>query len=318
MPNRRGAAVQRVRVAAPNSDDDIVRQQRQRDAARERMRDARGRFTRPVVIAWPVDPTPHEVLVGPNARVEPGDVFFRQGTTDYQMVEADHDVIVRNANGEICLSFNYRLTHVQIDQAGGGYEWRLQRPARTQQFIGTRLEPAPAELPLDPATGEPYTQEGYQAYRMERQRLRDLEMSERQRRAEERERAAAERQREANMKAEALLEAVLSPQEYVDFCGGRPLAIKGSAGGDYTIRREGLTSNIRYLVDGKHVRSLCVHPNTYDRQRGGYIPDADGYVAQILALRADEPGVLRETIVSWYADGWHPREKPLPGNRHHH
>lgn len=318
----RGAAGQRVRAAAPNSDDDPARQAGQRrDARAALLRDARGRFraaTAPQIAPWPVDPAPHEVLVGPNARIEPGDVFFRQDVMDYQMVDADHDVVVRNAHGEICLIFNFRATQVALDhRRGGGYEWRLQHNNPPQQFIGTRLEPARAQLPLDPATGAPYTLESYQAYRAEHQRLRDLEVCEQLRAEENRRRLAAERQKEASERAEALLAAVLTPEEYLDFNSNRPVHIKGSAGGDYQIRREGLSSNICQVVDGRHVRSFCVHPNPYDRRANGYLPDADGYAAQILALRADEPMVLRETIVSWYAPDWSPYQKPLPGNRHH-
>jgi len=117
-----------------------------------------------------------------------------------------------------------------------------------------------------------------------------------QRVAQEAERAAS------NRRAEALLQAHLTPDQQRQLAQEDWFMIDSKSGKKYRINR-GRSANIDVLDEtGKVVRSLCVHP-------GEAVPDADTMLSQALMLKHDEEALLRIANVHGINHGF--RRRPL-------
>jgi hypothetical protein len=119
--------------------------------------------------------------------------------------------------------------------------------------------------------------------------------------AEERVAQAAEREA-SNRRAEALLQAHLTPDQQRQLAQEDWFMIDSKSGKKYRINR-GRSANIDVLDEtGKVVRSLCVHP-------GEAVPDADTMLSQALMLKHDEEALLRIANVHGINHGF--RRRPL-------
>jgi hypothetical protein len=90
-------------------------------------------------------------------------------------------------------------------------------------------------------------------------------------------------------RAEALLRAIISKEQWEDFRRYGSVRIKGASGAMYEIGSgRGGWSGMVYKLDehGEPIAKLCVHPSWR-------FPDADRIAALILAISADEEKVLR-------------------------
>jgi len=117
------------------------------------------------------------------------------------------------------------------------------------------------------------------------------------------ERVAQEAERAAsNRRAEALLQAHLTPDQQRQLAQEDWFMIDSKSGKKYRINR-GRSANIDVLDEtGKVVRSLCVHP-------GEAVPDADTMLSQALMLKHDEEALLRIANVHGIHHGF--RRRPL-------
>ena len=112
---------------------------------------------------------------------------------------------------------------------------------------------------------------------------------------------------EAEKRAAELLPRVLNSREQAHFKKTGRIVITGSEGGVYEILRRGYVGNVVPHQDVQVGRlwtttamagsGLCAHPEmcrwTSDGHTYEELPHTDAYIAQILALKADEKGFLR-------------------------
>lgn len=90
----------------------------------------------------------------------------------------------------------------------------------------------------------------------------------------------------ANVKASRLLELVLSDEQRSELKTHRRFHVRGSRGRRYCIHANGQSGNVSWVDDaGKELGRFCAHP-------AGYLPDADAWIAQALALETDEDAFL--------------------------
>jgi hypothetical protein len=107
---------------------------------------------------------------------------------------------------------------------------------------------------------------------------------------------------------------VLSPRERAHFHETGHILITGSEGGRYEIRRGSYIGNVVTQQDvvvgarfGMFVRAgmgLCAHPTMCVMNSNNVVeelPQTDAYIAQILAIKANEKGFLRTAnIYGWF------------------
>jgi hypothetical protein len=117
----------------------------------------------------------------------------------------------------------------------------------------------------------------------EEEERRRLRQEERQRDYEEYERG----RQAAHDRAETLLISLLNETQRRTYEEHEWFEVVGSAGNLYRIHR-GNSGNIHWLQDGEVAGRLCAHPSF----NHGYLPDPDVALAQMLALRTDEPGFI--------------------------
>jgi hypothetical protein len=92
---------------------------------------------------------------------------------------------------------------------------------------------------------------------------------------------------DARARAAELLRLVLSREQWASWEADERFELTGSAGGCYRVRR-GVQGNVHLMRNGHAVETLCAHPPLIDD--GHNLPTEDVIVAQVLALRHDEPG----------------------------
>lgn len=102
-------------------------------------------------------------------------------------------------------------------------------------------------------------------------------------------------ERDARIKrAEETLLAILDATNQKRYSDGLPIRVTGSAGGRYEIQR-GYSGNVQRLGPaGAPIASYCAHPPM--NYNGMEHPVQVAMIAQILALRNDEPGFLRVAV----------------------
>lgn len=90
----------------------------------------------------------------------------------------------------------------------------------------------------------------------------------------------------AEVKANRLLELVLSDEQRAELKTHRRFHVRGSRGRRYRIHANGQSGNVSWVDDaGKELGRFCAHP-------AGYLPDADAWLAQSLAIQTDEDAFL--------------------------
>lgn len=99
-----------------------------------------------------------------------------------------------------------------------------------------------------------------------------------------------------------MLQRILDDDNWKRFRTQRFVIIKGSHGGEYRLNAGSFTGNItRYNSDGAPILRICAHPNMgFDDE----LPWEAAFVAQILMIRADEPGLYEVAESSYLGDGW--------------
>lgn len=115
-----------------------------------------------------------------------------------------------------------------------------------------------------------------EALRLERER-RDREWEEYQR-----------DRREAYQRARTLLLEFLTDEQRRTYEQAEWFEVVGSAGNTYRIH-PGSVGNIHWRRNGEMVGRLCAHPSLDHED----LPDPDIALAQLLALKTDEPGFIR-------------------------
>lgn len=99
--------------------------------------------------------------------------------------------------------------------------------------------------------------------------------------------------RAAQTKALRLLEYLLTAEQHAELVAHKRIHVRGSRGRRYCIHANGQSGNVHYLNDkGEIVGRLCAHP-------GGYLPDADAWLAQLLALQDNEDAFCAIANVHW-------------------
>jgi hypothetical protein len=93
----------------------------------------------------------------------------------------------------------------------------------------------------------------------------------------------------ARDRAVALLESMLGPEQVTHYRLHGTFEIIGSHGTLYRVCR-GVSGNIEWIKpDGSVGGRLCAHPDMF----GGWMPEADVHLSQLLALRTDERAFCR-------------------------
>jgi hypothetical protein len=143
------------------------------------------------------------------------------------------------------------------------------------------------------------------------------ELDRQQRQREENSRrqlARAARMEGAHDKALELLELVLTAEEQLWRALHQEVMVRGSDGGMYVVEERGVHGNIRQVDEhGCVLARLCVAPRMYeDHPELGHIglPDPDGWVGQILALKFNESH-LREKANFSYRQGCQQPNVPI-------
>lgn len=143
------------------------------------------------------------------------------------------------------------------------------------------------------------------------------ELDRQQRQREENSRrqlARAARVEGAHDKALELLELVLSAEERLWRTLHQEVMVRGSDGGMYIVEERGVHGNIRQVDEhGCVLARLCVAPRMYEQHPElGHIglPDPDGWVGQILALKFNESH-LREKANFSYMRGCQQPDVPI-------
>ena len=99
--------------------------------------------------------------------------------------------------------------------------------------------------------------------------------------------AAHEKRHVAMTRARSLLESVLSIEQREELKKHAHFHVCGSRGRRYRIKANGQSGNVELLDRNGRVQGrFCAHP-------AGYLPDADAWLAQMLALETDEDRFLR-------------------------
>jgi hypothetical protein len=114
----------------------------------------------------------------------------------------------------------------------------------------------------------------------------------RERRRIERDRVWREQQAQrtaAQVKAIRLLKHLLSDEQRAELDAHGQFHVQGSRGRRYCIRANGQSGNVAWVDDaGKELGRFCAHPDGSQ----GYLPDADAWLAQAMALQTDEDAFL--------------------------
>lgn len=140
--------------------------------------------------------------------------------------------------------------------------------------------------------------------RAERERQQAERRAELARQQAEREEAAARRRQEreeAKARAEALLRSLLSEEQRATLDEHGWFEVRGSAGGRWRIRCSGQSGNVDLMPEHGDQReaTYCAHPLD--------LPDADAWIAQMLALVTDEGGFTEVANLHWRRPGFSPR-----------
>lgn len=111
-----------------------------------------------------------------------------------------------------------------------------------------------------------------------------------------------------NQRARRLLREVLSPTEQAHFVATGQVVITGSEGGKYRIDTSSYVGNVKVLSNVRMRTAssgflstaslegvwLCAH---LDRYAQGGVPEFDHFVAQVLAIKADERQFVRTAYI---------------------
>lgn len=92
-------------------------------------------------------------------------------------------------------------------------------------------------------------------------------------------------QEDARQRSLELLLSVLSDTQLAEYNDQGRFRVKGSSGRTYVIVCEGQQGNVQWWRDGVFASNFCAHP-------GGDVPDPDAWLAQKLALEADDEAFL--------------------------
>lgn len=116
------------------------------------------------------------------------------------------------------------------------------------------------------------------------------------------------KQRGIRESANRLLQLILTDEEWQEWRRYESVRIVGSGGGVYEVGVgwEGMLFKIG--IDGEPEKKLCCHPSTR-------YPTADRVATMILALRADEVGVIRKANVHPFSDNEKLRVKARRAHR---
>lgn len=99
----------------------------------------------------------------------------------------------------------------------------------------------------------------------------------------------------ARARARALLQELISAEDWRHYEATKQVRVTGSAGGRYVLERHSFQGNVRQIVD-RHGnvsgRNLCAHIAIHDDQHGLSVPVECNLIAQLLAIRTNELGFL--------------------------
>lgn len=127
---------------------------------------------------------------------------------------------------------------------------------------------------------------------LERRRQEDLDAAQ-QRREEASRRRLAEQERKAGAQARAsgLFAMLLTPEEldYWEGHGRNEVQVRGQGGTLFLIETvDGVHGNVTEVDEhGCRLGNVCVAPDMYDQQVDTYLPLADGWIGQLMAIRHD-------------------------------
>jgi hypothetical protein len=151
-----------------------------------------------------------------------------------------------------------------------------------------------------------------EAVRADIERMRAAERDRRQRAREEynaQHLAEQARLTGAQDRAMGLLLALLTPEEREYHATHDEFLVIGHSGRRYLIGKHGVHGNIAEVDEhGCRLGRVCVAPGMYDRQANLYLPLADGWVGQYLAIKHNEEELRR--VGNW--SGLHPCRRPEP------
>jgi hypothetical protein len=106
---------------------------------------------------------------------------------------------------------------------------------------------------------------------------------------------------EARARSEALLRSLLSEEQRATLGAHGWFEVRGSAGGRWRIRCSGQSGNVDLMPEHGDARdaTYCAHPPG--------LPDADAWIAQMLALVTDEGRFTEVANLHWRRQGFAPR-----------
>jgi hypothetical protein len=177
----------------------------------------------------------------------------------------------------------------QWQVAAGSMGQAIRPMTQAMQRVGEAMR---APLPRSARTQARVEDEEQRYQQQARVRVQEEEFQRYRQEASRRRLAEAERIKGAQQRALALLDSLLSPAQREHNAQHAQIPVTGSAGGLYLIETGTFVHGNVVETDahGCRLRRLCAAPAMYQGNKA--LPDADGWVGQLLALQADEPGYL--------------------------